>query len=160
MCRDNDNGISDLNGILTAGNADFTVSVDTANEHIFFEGKLCQRDAGYGRFFTYQKFQCFRAAVQYLVQGFYIAADGIGHGPYITQNVVCGQVFGINYAADVQIVDNIVQISAATQEVTACTEEALAITEDNFVNAVNAHEILEGVMEISHRMDKYINSEN
>ncbi len=62
--------------------------------------------------------------------------------------------------ANGQIVDNIVQISAATQEVTACTEEALAITEDNFVNAVNAHEILEGVMEISHRMDKYINSEN
>lgn len=58
--------------------------------------------------------------------------------------------------ANGQIVDNIVQISATTQEVTACAQQSTAITESNFINAVKAHEILAGVMEVSHRMDKYM----
>ena len=58
--------------------------------------------------------------------------------------------------ANGQIVDNIVQISATTQEVTACAEQSTAITEKNYTNALNAHDTLLNVMEVSHRMDKYM----
>ena len=59
--------------------------------------------------------------------------------------------------ANERIVDNTVQISATTQEVTACAQQSSSITEDNFANAVNARDILAGIMEVSHRMDKYMN---
>ena len=59
--------------------------------------------------------------------------------------------------ANSRIVDNIVQISATTQEVTAATQESAAITENNFEDAIHAHELLNGVMEVSHRVDKYMN---
>ena len=58
--------------------------------------------------------------------------------------------------ANAQIVDGIVQISATTEEITACSQQASALTESNYTNAVNAHETLSNVMEVSHRMDKYI----
>ena len=59
--------------------------------------------------------------------------------------------------ANGRIVENIVQISATTQEVTAAVQESAAITESNFEDASNAQEILSGVIEVSHRMDKYMN---
>lgn len=59
--------------------------------------------------------------------------------------------------ANSRIVENIVQISATTQEVTAAVQESAAITESNFEDAVNTQEILNGVMETSYRMDKYMN---
>lgn len=58
--------------------------------------------------------------------------------------------------ANSRIVENITQISATTQEVTAAVQESAAITESNYEAAVNAQEILTGVMEASHRMDKYM----
>ena len=58
--------------------------------------------------------------------------------------------------ANSRIVENIIQISATTQEVTAAVQESAAITESNYEDAVRAQEILTGVMEASHRMDKYI----
>lgn len=58
--------------------------------------------------------------------------------------------------ANSRIVENIVQISATTQEVTAAVEESAAITESNFEDALRTQEILNGVMEVSHRMDKYM----
>ena len=59
--------------------------------------------------------------------------------------------------ANSRIVENIVQISATTQEVTAAVQESAAITESNYEDALHAQEILSGVMEASHRMDKYMN---
>ena len=59
--------------------------------------------------------------------------------------------------ANERIVENIVQISATTQEVTAAVQESAAITESNFEDALHAQEILSGVIEVSHRMDKYMN---
>ena len=59
--------------------------------------------------------------------------------------------------ANGRIVENIVQISATTQEVTAAVQESAAITESNFEDALHAQEILSGVIEVSHRMDKYMN---
>ena len=57
--------------------------------------------------------------------------------------------------ANERIVENIVQMSATTQEVTAATEESAAIAESNYEDAVTAQEILNGIVEVSHRMDKY-----
>lgn len=59
--------------------------------------------------------------------------------------------------ANGRIVENIVQISATTEEVTAAVQESAAITENNFEDAISAQEILSGVLEVSHRMDKYMN---
>lgn len=59
--------------------------------------------------------------------------------------------------ANGRIVENIVQISATTEEVTAAVQESAAITESNFEDALNTQEILKGVLEVSHRMDKYMN---
>lgn len=59
--------------------------------------------------------------------------------------------------ANSRIVENIETISATTEEVTAAVQESAAITESNYEDAVNTQEILRGVMEASHRMDKYMN---
>ena len=59
--------------------------------------------------------------------------------------------------ANSRIVENIVQISATTEEVTAATQECAAIAENNFEDAVNAQDILNGVIEASQRMNTYMN---
>lgn len=58
--------------------------------------------------------------------------------------------------ANSQIVENIIQISATTQEVTAAVQECAAITESNYEDAANTQDILNGVIEASHRMNKYL----
>lgn len=58
--------------------------------------------------------------------------------------------------ANNKIVDNIVQLSATTEEVTASAQQSSAMTEQNFENSRRAQEILDGVMQVSHKMDKYI----
>ena len=58
--------------------------------------------------------------------------------------------------ANSRIVENIVQISATTEEVTAATQECAAIAENNFEDAVNAQDILTGVIEASQKMNKYM----
>lgn len=58
--------------------------------------------------------------------------------------------------ANTQIVENIIQLSATTEEVTAAAQQASSMTENNFEEALNAHELLEGVMNVSHRIDKYM----
>ncbi len=57
--------------------------------------------------------------------------------------------------ANNQIVDNIVQLSATTEEVTACADQSSSLTENNFNNAIKAQEILAEIMEISSRVEKY-----
>ena len=59
--------------------------------------------------------------------------------------------------ANSHIVENIIQISATTEEITASVQESAAITENNYSDALNMHELLKGVMETTHKMDKYRN---
>ncbi len=59
-------------------------------------------------------------------------------------------------AANNQIVDNIMQLSATTEEVTAAAQQSTEITEQNLVNSVDAQTLLNGVLDVSHQMDKYI----
>lgn len=58
--------------------------------------------------------------------------------------------------ANNQIVDNIMQLSATTEEVTAAAQQSTEITERNYADSVDAQKLLHGVLEVSHQMDKYI----
>lgn len=58
--------------------------------------------------------------------------------------------------ANNQIVDNIMQLSATTEEVTAAAQQSSEITERNYIDSVEAQKLLHGVLEVSHQMDKYI----
>lgn len=54
-----------------------------------------------------------------------------------------------------QIVDNITNLSATTQEVTASSTQATELSVENLKNAENACEKLSGVLDVSHQFDKY-----
>lgn len=58
--------------------------------------------------------------------------------------------------ANNQIVDNIMQLSATTEEVTAAAQQSTEITEKNYADSVDAQKLLHGVLEVSHQMNKYI----
>lgn len=58
--------------------------------------------------------------------------------------------------ANNQIVDNITNLSATTEEVTASSMQATDMTVENLDNAENAKNELENILEVSHQLDKYI----
>lgn len=58
--------------------------------------------------------------------------------------------------ANNHIVDNIMTLSATTEEVTASSQQAQEMSEENLNNAEYAKEQLNNVLEVSHRLDKYI----
>ena len=59
-------------------------------------------------------------------------------------------------AANNQIVDNITNLSATTQEVTASSAQATDLSVENMNNAESAKEQLNGVIDVSHQLDKYL----
>ena len=59
-------------------------------------------------------------------------------------------------SANNQIVDNIMQLSATTEEVTAAAQQSAEVTEHNFADSVEAQKLLHGILELSQQMDKYI----
>jgi len=58
--------------------------------------------------------------------------------------------------ANNQIVDNISNLSAITEEVTASSVQATEMTADNLDNAENAKNELSNVLSVSHKLDKYM----
>ena len=58
--------------------------------------------------------------------------------------------------ANTEIVSHITQLSATTQEVTASAQQSSELTEENFRNSKDAKDIWDGIIEVSHKMDKYI----
>lgn len=58
--------------------------------------------------------------------------------------------------ANNQIVDNIMHLSATTEEVTASSSQAAELSVQNLNNAEKAKELLDGVILTSHELDKYI----
>jgi len=60
--------------------------------------------------------------------------------------------------ANTEIVTHITQLSATTQEVTASAQQSSELTEENFRNSKEARDILDNILEVSHKMDKYIQS--
>lgn len=57
--------------------------------------------------------------------------------------------------ANSKIVENTIQISATTQEITASVQQSLSMTEKNLEDALVTQELLNGIMDVSHHMDKY-----
>lgn len=60
--------------------------------------------------------------------------------------------------ANTEIVNDITNLSAATEEVTASAQQSAEMTEGNSKNASTAREILEEIMKVSYEMDKYIDN--
>ena len=58
--------------------------------------------------------------------------------------------------ANTEIVNSIVQLSATTEEVSASAQQSADLTEQNFKTSEEAHQMLDGVMKVSHQMDKYL----
>lgn len=58
--------------------------------------------------------------------------------------------------ANTEIVAHITQLSATTQEVTASAQQSSELTEENYRNSKEARDILDSILEVSHKMDKYI----
>ena len=58
-------------------------------------------------------------------------------------------------SANNQIVDNIMQLSATTEEVTAASQQSSELTDQNWQNAVSAQDVLAKVNEVSRGMEKY-----
>lgn len=58
-------------------------------------------------------------------------------------------------SANNQIVDNIMQLSATTEEVTAASQQSSELTDQNWQNAVSAQDVLTKVNEVSRGMEKY-----
>lgn len=64
----------------------------------------------------------------------------------------------LNHLSDAnnQIVDNITNLSATTEEVTASSSQAADMTIENLDNAENAKSQLNNVLDVSHQLDKYM----
>ncbi len=58
--------------------------------------------------------------------------------------------------ANTEIVDSISTLSAVTEEVTASAQQSAEMTAKNFKSANDAKELLEGILEVSHKIDKYV----
>ena len=58
--------------------------------------------------------------------------------------------------ANTEIVAHITQLSATTQEVTASAQQSSELTEENSRNSKEARDILDSILEVSHKMDRYI----
>ena len=76
--------------------------------------------------------------------------------------VLLGEIEGIDSMlnslsdANNQIVDNISNLSATTEEVTASSQQAAELSVENLDNAENVKTQLDGVLNVSHMLDKYI----
>lgn len=66
------------------------------------------------------------------------------------------QMLGGLSEANNQIVENIMHLSATTQEVTASSVQAADLSMQNLDNAENAKSLLGNVLEVSHQLDQYI----
>lgn len=57
--------------------------------------------------------------------------------------------------ANTEIVDSISTLSAVTEEVTASAQQSAEMTEANFKSAKEAKDLLDGILAVSHKIDKY-----
>jgi len=58
-------------------------------------------------------------------------------------------------SANNQIVDNILQLSAATEEVTASAQQANDLSRQNLENSTNSQKILKDIVELAYELNKY-----
>ena len=66
------------------------------------------------------------------------------------------KVLGNLKNANTEIVNDITNLSAVTEEVTASAQQSAEVTENNAKSAKEVKEILEDILTVSHKIDKYI----
>lgn len=75
---------------------------------------------------------------------------------YLVDDIrVINEKLGDLQDANNNIVENISQISATTEEVSAGSEEAASISEENYKKVEDASNLLQNVIDTLHRLDKY-----
>lgn len=80
----------------------------------------------------------------------------------VNVNQLVADVEGIKNAigdlsnANTEIVDSISTLSAVTEEVTASAQQSAEMTDANSRSAKEAKDLLEGILEVSHKIDKYV----
>lgn len=80
-----------------------------------------------------------------------------GNVDVLTENVSeIEKSLGALAEANTEIVNDISNLSAMSEEVTALAQQSSEMTEGNFRNVRNAKEILDNIVEVSHGLDKYI----
>ena len=90
--------------------------------------------------------------------------DVAEHFEEINQNIhklstdvtTIGQLLDDLSNANTEIVNDITNLSAVTEEVTACAQQSAELTETNYKSATSAKDILDNILKISHEMNKYI----
>lgn len=58
--------------------------------------------------------------------------------------------------ANTEIVNDISNLSAMSEEITALAQQSADMTDYNFQNTKQAKEILDSILEVSHGLDQYI----
>ena len=58
--------------------------------------------------------------------------------------------------ANNRIVDNIMQLSATTEEVTASAQQSASMSDKNRENTERAQEVLKQVLEVAEKMDQFL----
>lgn len=61
--------------------------------------------------------------------------------------------------ANNQIVDNIVHLSATSEEVTASSDQSAELSNHNLVKAENTKQMLNQVLQVSYQIDQYLMEE-
>ena len=76
--------------------------------------------------------------------------------PNVTDIVAIGTMLNNLSKANNQIVENIMQLSATTEEVTASSVQAADLSVKNLGNAENTKDLLHSVLDESHKLEQYI----
>ena len=107
MCCYDDHVVADLDGILSSGDAYSPVTGQTAYKEIVFQFQIGQRDPHNRRIIPDVEFQSLRLIIKNMIKGFHITSDGVLHGPHISEDHIGGEIFGINHASDIQLVNDV-----------------------------------------------------
>ena len=93
-----------LKAVMTARYEHFLVPEYCCNENVGFERKFHQRNIDYRGLLLYDELCGFDLALDYVVEGFHVAADGAPHCADITHDIVRGYVLGIYYRIEIKMV--------------------------------------------------------
>ena len=107
-CYDNE-GISCLKGILSTRNDDLSLSVNRCYQKVWPCFHILQTDADHTAILVNDKLKRLHTVFHQLIQRLNVASDGVFHCPDILQNVLCGDVFRVDQAVQVQALDNFIK---------------------------------------------------
>lgn len=108
MCSNNDNSVTDLNGILTTGMRIWPLRLRQPTRRFCGDSGLQEEYLSPGILREW-RIQGFCVAVQYMIKSFHIASDTVLCGTDILQDIISGDVLGINNASDIKRINDIIE---------------------------------------------------